>query len=212
MTHKGVLQTESKTRWESLETQSSLRSAADRCAVADHPSVMLPRKDVIYPNQRQKGLFYFTANPKVFARARLSGTPHMEQKIERSRAKCKSLTQQKLFLNSLLNDAFLGVPPPPNPKSLIMSWRVFYDLRHVSHDAPSVCPAVTEGPASSHSCRTAPSLTSACCYLYIKTMLCQSELVCPSPWVEPRHYFTQTQEKKIWFSTCYRKCNSGMSS
>lgn len=112
MTHKGVLQTESKTRWESLETQSSLRSAADRCAVADHPSVMLPRKDVIYPNQRQKGVFYFTANPKVFARARLSGTPHMEQKIERSRAKCKSLTQQKLFLNSLLNDAFLGVPPP----------------------------------------------------------------------------------------------------
>lgn len=100
----------------------------------------------------------------------------------------------------------------PTPKSLIMSCRVFYDLRHVSHDAPSVCPAVTEGPASSHSCRTAPSLTSACRYLYIKTMLCQSELVCPSPWVEPCHYFTQTQEKKIWFSTCYRKCNIGMSS
>lgn len=118
MTHKGVLQTESKTRWESLETQSPLRSAADRCAVADHPSVMLPRKDVIYPNQRQKGVFYFTANPKVFARARLSGTPHMEQKIERSRSKCKSLTQQKLFLNSLLNDAFLWVPPPPQIQSL----------------------------------------------------------------------------------------------
>lgn len=117
MTHKGVLQTESKTRWESLETQSPLRSAADRCAVADHPSVMLPRKDVIYPNQRQKGVFYFTANPKVFARARLSGTPHMEQKIERSRSKCKSLTQQKLFLNSLLNDAFLWVPPPKSKVS-----------------------------------------------------------------------------------------------
>lgn len=110
-----------------------------------------------------------------------------------------------------INDAFLGVFPP-TPKSLIMSCRVFYDLRHVSHDAPSVCPAVTEGPASSHSCRTAPSLTSACRHLHIKTMLWQSELVCPSPWVEPCHYFSQTQEKKIWFSTCYRKCNIGMSS
>lgn len=111
-----------------------------------------------------------------------------------------------------LNDAFPGVFLPPPPKSLIMSCRVFYDLRHVSHDAPSVCPAVTEGPASSHSCRTAQSLTSACLYLHIKTMLCQSELVCPSPWVEPFHYFTQTRQKKIWFSTCYRKCNIGMSS
>lgn len=122
------------------------------------------------------------------------------QKIERSQAKCKLLTQQR-FLNSLLNDAFLDAPTPDTPmhtpKSLIMSWRVFYDLRHVSHDAPSVCPAMTEGPAFFHSCWTAPSLNPAYCYLYIKTMLCQSELVCPSPWMEPCHYFTQTQEKKI---------------
>lgn len=121
--------------------------------------------------------------------------------IERSRAKCKSLTQQKFFFEQPAKWCLPGSFSLPNPKSLIMSWRVLYDLRHVSHDAPSVCPAVTEGPASSHSCRTAPSLTSACRYLYIKTMLCQSELVCPSPWVEPCHYFTQTQEKKLWFST-----------
>ena len=85
---------------------------------------------------------------------------------------------------------------PTSPsKSLIMSCRVLYDLRHVSHDAPSVCPAVTEGPASSHSCQTAPSLTD-CRYLYIKTMLCQSELVCPSPWVEACHYSTHTQREE----------------
>ena len=105
---------------------------------------------------------------------------------------------------------FLFSPNPP--KSLIMSCRAIYDLRHVSHDAPSVCPAMTEGPASSHSCRTAPSLTSDCRYLYIKTMPCQSELVCPSPWVEPCHYSAHTQERRRLFSTCYRKCNIGVSS
>lgn len=57
------------------------------------------------------------------------------------------------------------------------------------------------GPASSHSCPTASSLTSDCCFLHIKTMPCQSELVCPSPWVEPCHYFAKTQVKKVWFST-----------
>lgn len=101
---------------------------------------------------------------------------------------------------------FFSLPPP---ESLIMPCRAHYDLRHVSHDVPSVCPAMTEGPASSHSCQTAPSLTSDCRYLYIKTMPCQSELVCPSPWVEPCHYFTQAQERRMLFSTCFRKCNIG---
>lgn len=106
--------------------------------------------------------------------------------------------------------------PPCYPhlpkKRLIMSCRVLHDLKHVSHDAPSVCLTVTEGPASSHSRWTAPSLSSLCSCLYIKTMPGHRELVCPSPWVEPCHYFAQTREKKVWFSTRYRKRNIGMSS
>lgn len=119
-----------------------------------------------------------------------------------------------LFFKQTLNDAFLGVPSPhpPTSKSLIMSCRALYDPRHVSYDAPSVCPAVTEGLSLlSFLVRQLHQSSLDCHCLYIKTMPCQSELVCPSPWVEPCHYFSHTREK-VLFSTCYRKCNIGMSS
>lgn len=46
VTHKGVLQTENKTRRESGNS-NPLSFSADGCSVVDHPSVMQPHKDVI---------------------------------------------------------------------------------------------------------------------------------------------------------------------
>lgn len=106
----------------------------------------------------------------------------------------------------LLNDAFLGGFLHQSKVSHYVLESLLWSQACFPW-SPSVCPAVTDDPASSHSSWTALSLTSPCCYLYIKTMLCWSELVCPSPWVEPCYYFTSPQERKIWFSTCCRKCN-----
>lgn len=145
----------------------------------------------------------FTGSLKVFLSAWLSGTYEFTRR-------CKD---HKLSENHLLVWSFSFFL---TAIKWLLHGRVFY----ISSKSLSLCPIQSfmilgmfpirphlsvlvwqRGPASSHSCPTASSLTSDCCFLHIKTMPCQSELVCPSPWVEPCHYFAKTQVKKVWFST-----------
>lgn len=143
MTHDGVLLIE--TYRGSLETQLPLCLAADGCTMVDYPSVKLPHKDVIYPNQRQETL--------CFTLPLIQRSLQEHVRIPSPRAKDREITSKVQITHStqvvVEQNAKWCLPgsfSPPSPQSLIMSWRVIYELRHVSHDAPICLSCCDRGP------------------------------------------------------------------